>query len=87
MITMAAVRLRDGRVFVGKTHGECFLTIKASVCDGTIQGLKDACVGHVQGFINDRLEFKTRLEAWDEANAEGQVSGVRRDLSSEDVLF
>lgn len=66
MITASAVKLEDGRVFIGKRHGDCYLQIKELVGD------KSVTKGSTQGFINDNLKFLDREQAYYEAYDEGQ---------------
>lgn len=62
MIISSAVKLKDGRTFVGKRHGDCYVQMKEL-------GLpkEDCNNGATQGFINDQLQFLNREEAYYEA--------------------
>jgi hypothetical protein len=69
MIVASAIKLADGRVFVGKRHGDCYRNYKLinheEKPDGTTFKV-------VQGFINDRLQFLDRSQAYVEAVVCGQ---------------
>ena len=69
MIVASAIRLANGSVFVGKRHGDCYLNAK------TILGLEkpdETTFSAEQGFINDKLQFLSRTEAYYEAYENGQ---------------
>jgi len=69
MIIASAIRTPDGSVFVGKRHGDCYKNMKI------ILGMSEPderSVRATQGFINDKLEFLTRTEAYYEAFSCGQ---------------
>jgi hypothetical protein len=61
MIIASAIKLSDGRVFVGKRHGDCFKAIVFFTGDRMNR------VGSTQGFINDKLQFLDRGLAYLEA--------------------
>jgi hypothetical protein len=63
MIVASAVRLKNGSVFVGKRHSDCFASIMLILKDNK------AHIGSMQGFITDELNFLTRVEAYYEALA------------------
>ena len=69
MIVAAAVKLNDGRVFVGKRHNDCFAIIielykQMGIDYEESQKLHFNCV---QGFITDTLVFLNRTDAYYEA--------------------
>jgi len=69
MIVASAIKLVDGRVYVGKRHGDCFKNL-AIIFIKTGMSAEEAIKIHLgckQGFINDSLEFLTREEAYYEA--------------------
>ncbi len=61
MIIASAIKLKDGRVFVGKRHGSCLRFMK----DNGLE--RENAIGCIQGFITDRLVFLNREEAYYEA--------------------
>lgn len=83
MIIASAIKLTDGRVFVGKRHGDCYSNYKLITKSDKPDG---RTLNAFQGFINDRLEFLLRDEAYHEALACGQIedSGIEL-LYSEDL--
>ena len=90
MIVAAAIRLKNGAVFVGKRHGECFRNYRdimlKSGNNWTAETLKANCHGHMQGFITDALEFLSREDALEHAKAYKQVpADTIGDLFSEDL--
>jgi hypothetical protein len=66
LIVSSAVKLSNGSVFTGKRHGDCYQMIKF------ITGDKESCKDSIQGFINDKLQFLDRTEAYHEALSCGQ---------------
>jgi hypothetical protein len=71
MIVASAIKLVDGSVFVGKRHGDCFANIisinkKMGVDYEPARRLHFNCE---QGFINDKLQFLNREQAYYEALA------------------
>ena len=87
MIIASAIKLTDGRVFVGKRHGDCFANVialytKAGMSDEEARRLHFNCL---QGFINDKLRFSSRREAAQEAEECGQWLGTSDTLYSEDL--
>lgn len=59
MIVASAVRLKDGRIFVGSRHGDCYAKMKSLGIP------KDECnSGAVQGFVDDYLNFMNRNQAY-----------------------
>lgn len=74
IIVAAAVRLADGRVFVGKRHNDCFNAI-ISIYEHMGMGWDKSRwlhIGSIQGFVTDRLEFLSREDALEVAVAAGQ---------------
>lgn len=67
MLVASAVRLKDGRVFVGKRHGDCYSKMK----DLGLQ-IEECNNGATQGFITDRLFFLDRKESYSEARLHDQ---------------
>ena len=58
MIIASAVKLSNGKVYIGKRHGDCYLQIKNF-------GLEKAlCTDSIQGFITDDLEFLNREQGY-----------------------
>lgn len=87
MIIASAIKLTDGRVFVGKRHGDCFkniivLHIKIGMDEEEARKLHFNCT---QGFINDKLCFLTRREAAQEAEESDQWIATSDLLLSEDL--
>lgn len=76
MIIASAIKLVDGTVYVGKRHGDCFQNYKL------INKLEesDGCTfDAIQGFINDKLEFLTRTQAYYESYSCGQCKKKEYD--------
>lgn len=67
MIVSSAVKLNDGRVFVGKRHGDCYKQGKL-ILKENISLFKES----IQGFITDNLIFLNRQEAYYEAYKNNQ---------------
>lgn len=69
MIVASAIKLVSGRIFVGKRHGDCFENMHKilKVDKPLINEHRPIC-----GFINDRLQFLNREEAYYEAFSCGQ---------------
>ena len=65
MIITSAVELSNGLVYVGTRHGDCYRFIEKFY---TEDALKDS----IQGFLNDKLEFLNREQAYYEALSCGQ---------------
>lgn len=83
MIIASAIKLPDGRVFVGERHGDCFQNMKTIL---RLDKPDKTAIKSQQGFINDKLEFLTREEAYEEAlvNKQCEIKG-HKWLSSEDL--
>jgi hypothetical protein len=64
MIIASAIMLKDGRVFVGKRHGDCYYNMK---CILKLIHPNQCSVKTIQGFINDKLYFLDREQAYYEA--------------------
>ena len=78
-VVCAAVKLKNGKIYLGHRHGDCFNAAKA---EG--QDLK----GSIQGFITTNKRFVTREEGRKLQDAAGipSVEGYRGDtLFSEDL--
>ena len=71
MIIAAAIKLADGQVFVGKRHGDCFYNMK---CILKLDKPNQCAVKSIQGFINDKLQFLNREEAYYEAFMNNQCA-------------
>lgn len=74
MIVSSAVKLANGSVYVGVRHGDCFqhiFEINKLVGMETEEARK-LHFDCVQGFINDKLVFLTREQAYYEAYECGQ---------------
>ena len=87
MIIASAIKLTDGRVFVGKRHGDCFRNVislhtKIGMSEEDARRLHLNCI---QGFITEALLFMNRDTAVEEARACGQYSGESNLLLSEDL--
>ena len=52
MIVASAVRLKDGRVFIGSRHGDCYVKMEELGLE-----IHECNNGATQGFITDRLVF------------------------------
>lgn len=87
MIIASAVKLKDGRVYIGKRHGDCYGQIKS------LGMSKELCKESTQGFITDTLKFLNREEAYYHAYSEGQCEmqepfeanfceGLERDIEN-----
>ena len=66
MIVASAVKLQNDSVYVGIRHGDCYNFIKLHLGD------KELCINSTQGFINDKLQFLDREQAYYEAYTCGQ---------------
>jgi len=87
MIIASAIKLTDGRVFVGKRHVDCFANVialhtKMGMDEEDARRLHFNCM---QGFITEYLVFMNRETAVEEARACGQYSGESNLLLSEDL--
>jgi hypothetical protein len=87
MIVASAIKLTDGRVFVGKRHGDCFANVialhtKIGMSEEDARRLHFNCT---QGFITDDLHFIDRDEGAYHALKAGQVSVDKDYLLSEDL--
>lgn len=88
MIIASAIKLSNGRVFVGKRHNDVFSNIKYFYKNPECSFLKEMLKNHIQGFINDELVFKTREEALIEAKENNQIINgetIASVLTSEDL--
>jgi hypothetical protein len=64
VIIASAIRLPNGSFFVGKRHGDCYLNMKKIL---HLDKPNETTVKSEQGFINHKLQFLTREEAYMEA--------------------
>jgi len=74
MIIASAIKLTDGRVFVGKRHCDCFKNLM-SISISTGMDEEESRKLHInceQGFITDSLLFLNREQAFYEAEKTGQ---------------
>jgi hypothetical protein len=91
VIVASAIKLSDGRVFVGKRHGDCFKTLMAiSIASGVEEEQsRKLHFNCTQGFITDQLIFLDRVSAYEEAGSCGQLKkkgvSVGAYLLSEDI--
>jgi hypothetical protein len=80
MIISAAIKLKNGSILVGKRHNDCFRAIVYFTGNSLNR------VDSIQGFINDKLQFLTRTEAYQEAlNCKQCEEKNNKWLASEDV--
>lgn len=85
MIVSSAVKLTNGSVYVGERHGDCFRHIMEI---NKLRGMeteeaRKLHFGCIQGFINEKLVFLTREEAYYEAYKCGQC----KEQSYETSIF
>lgn len=83
MIIASAIKLADGRFFVGKRHGDCYQNMKTIL---KMDKPDQTSVRSKQGFINDKLEFLDRTQAYHEAFACGQCDEKIFDKEWNDKL-
>lgn len=78
-IACSAIKLNDGRLFLGKRHSDCIWLASRFTQKRPISG--------VQGFITTENKFVTRREAMKIAIEAGQVSKEHEgtDLFSENI--
>lgn len=69
-IVCAAVKLLDGRVFVGMRHDECYKAILK--CNGNFDDFK-AHINSTAGFMTNRCRFLNRKTAYEFAERSGQL--------------
>ena len=89
MIIAAAIRTKDGRLFVGKRHGDCItnaLNIMLSVNIETLEA-KEKLKDCEQGFLDDKGEFLDREKAYYHAAETKQIERRKQThiLISEDL--
>jgi hypothetical protein len=88
IVVCAAVKLQDGRVFVGMRHDECYKAILK--CNGNIEDFK-AHINSTAGFMTNRCRFLNRKTAYEFAERSGQLlypglhTADNRILTSEDL--
>ncbi len=78
MIAASAVRMDDGKIYIGKRHHDC---IKLAMATGYYTRVNQG----QQGFITDADVFLTREEAAKIAYSLGQVPYKKKKLYSEDL--
>jgi len=78
-IKAAAIRLKDGRVFTGKCHGNIIQSFPGKVD-------RQDTVGSQHGFVTSDGRFVDRQDARDVAVAAGQVPEGIGVLYSEDLM-
>jgi hypothetical protein len=71
MIIASAIKLSDGSVFVGKRHGDCYYNMKVIL---KLEKPNQCAVKAIQGFINDKLQFLNRENAYYEALENNQCA-------------
>ncbi len=70
LICAAAIKLSDGRIFIGMRHDECYKDIlRAEIAERAVI-LRKNCV---QGFMTNRCKFLNRKEAYKFAIETGQL--------------
>lgn len=76
MIIASAIKLKNGSVFVGKRHGDVFSNIMLiyQKTGASYEQARKKHFGAIQGFINDKLQFLNREEAYYEAFSCGQCA-------------
>lgn len=79
MVVCAANRFEDGNMILGVRHWDENMHRQADALYG-----KDENPDCEQGFIDNRMNFLTREEAWHVAKASGQI---RFQVSSDGYLF
>ena len=87
MIIASAIRLTDGRIFVGKRHADCFANVIAlhEKMGIDYEKAREPHLNCEQGFINDKLQVLTRRDAAQEAEESGQWIATSSTLYSEDL--
>jgi hypothetical protein len=71
MIIASAIKLSNGSVFVGKRHGDCYYNMKVIL---KLEKPNQCSVKATQGFINDKLQFLDREDAYYEALENNQCT-------------
>ena len=89
MIIASAIRTKDGMMFVGKRHSNCFsnaIDILRSV-DVLAPEAKEKLKDCEQGFLTDTGVFLSRKDAYEHAQNIGQLDLIRVShvLTSEDL--
>ncbi len=74
MIVASAIKIKDGRVFVGKRHGDCFYNMLSilNMDAANVTEVDSLLTDNTTGFITDKLEFLGREDAYYEAFKHGQ---------------
>lgn len=86
MIISSAIKLKNGSIYVGLRHCNCYDSLRKIKNDITLH------VGAIEGFLTDKLKFLNREQAYYHALKNNQCkdlsSGVNKekiDLYSEDL--
>jgi hypothetical protein len=89
MIIASAIKTKDGRLFVGKRHSDCFANAKKiyesfNVPDEVIKKILIKCS---EGFLTDSTAYLTREEAYEHAVYIHQIEDnkINKYLTSEDL--
>lgn len=77
-ILHAAVVAKDGRIFFGKCHADCFYK-------GQAMGVAMSSKSYHQGFLTSRGRYVDRQEAGEIAFSQGQIDKPTGYLFSEDM--
>ncbi len=78
-IKSAALKNNDGRIFIGRSHADCYQTMKET---GVSRIYSRNCA---QGFVTDEGDFVDRHKAAEIAFAAGQTKKLESPLFSEDL--
>ena len=89
MIIASAIRTKDGVMFVGKRHGNCFLNADSILRSVNILApeAKEMLKNCEQGFLTDTGNFLSRELAYEHAQKVKQIDVMRIShvLTSEDL--
>ena len=89
MIIASAIKTKDGRLFVGKRHSDCFANAKKIYESFNVpdEVIKKILLGCSQGFLTDSTAYLTREEAYEHAVFIHQIedSRINNRLTSEDL--
>jgi hypothetical protein len=77
MIIASAIKLSNGSVFVGKRHGDCYYNMKVIL---KLEKPNQCSVKATQGFINDKLIFLNREDAYYEALENNQCAEQKENI-------
>lgn len=78
-IKCAAIRTKSGQIFEGKSHSECYKSLKSAGIDRLVSLRSD------NGFMTECGKFVDRREAAKIAFEAGQIKEIKTDLFSEDL--